>query len=67
VLEEALRLHGLSCLVVAERNAYAQAATVLARSQDELKRAVSAFGRSRSGSWRADEKLAALAAWVALA
>lgn len=67
VLEDAMRSHGLPCLVVVERNAYALAATVLARSEDELKRAVADFGRSLSGPWRADEKMAALAAWMALA
>ncbi len=49
VLEDALRSQGLSCQVVVERNGCAPAATVLARSQDELKCVVSAFGRSRSG------------------
>ena len=67
VLEEALRSQGLPCRVVVERNAYTQAAAVLGRAEDELKRTVSAFGRSRSGPWRADEKLAALAAWMVLA
>jgi hypothetical protein len=67
MLEDALRLHGLRCLIVVERNAYSKAATVLAKSEDELKRTVSGFGKSLSGPWRADEKLAALAAWMALA
>jgi len=67
VLEEALRSHRLPCLIVVERNAYSQAVAVLARAEDELKRAVSDFGRARSGPWRADEKMAALAAWMALA
>ena len=66
VLEDAVRSHGLPCLVVVERNAYSKAAAVLARSEDELKRVVSALNRSLSGPWRADEKMAALVAWMAL-
>jgi hypothetical protein len=66
VLEEALRSCGLSCSMVVERNAYSSAAAVLARAEDDLKRAVSELGHSLSGPWRADEKLAALAAWMAL-
>ncbi len=66
VLEDALRSHGLSCLVIVERNAYARGKEILGRSEEELKRAVAALGRSRSGRWRAEEKLAALSAWMAL-
>jgi len=67
VLDDALRLFGLPCSVVVERNAYSEATTVLKRSEDKLKRAVSDLGRGVSGRWRADEKLAALAAWMTLA
>ena len=66
-LEDAVRSCGLPCSVMVERNAYSKAAAVLARSEDDLKRAVSGFGRSLSGTWRADEKMAALVAWLALA
>jgi hypothetical protein len=67
VLEEALTSNGLACSVVVERSAYAKAASVLGRAENDLKRAVVSLGRSRSGPWRAEEKLAALAAWMALA
>lgn len=74
VLEEALRSNGVASSVIVERNAYAQAAEILSLPEVELKREVSALGRSldsplrlRSGpAWRADEKLAALAAWMVL-
>ena len=66
-LEDAVRSCGLPYSVMVERNAYSKAAAVLARSEDDLKRAVSGFGRSLSGPWRADEKMAALVAWLALA
>jgi hypothetical protein len=65
-LERALRPHGLPCSVLVEREAYSKAAGVLGRSEGELKRAVTELGRPLGGPWRADEKIAALAAWMAL-
>ena len=67
VLEEALTSGGLRCFVLVERDAYAKASSVLGRAEAELKRAVTSLGHSLTGSWRAEEKLAALAAWMALA
>jgi acetylornithine/succinyldiaminopimelate/putrescine aminotransferase len=67
VLEDALRLCGVPCVVIVERTAYSQAAKILKRSEAELKREVASWGRSLDGPWRADEKTAALAAWLALA
>ena len=67
VLEGALQAHGLPCSVVVEREAYTKVAAVMGRSADDLKRAVSGLGRALGGPWRADEKLAALAAWMVLA
>ncbi len=67
VLEEALTSRGLPCSVVVERGAYAKAASVLGRKESDVKRAVARLGRSRSEPWRAEEKLAALAAWMELA
>lgn len=66
VLEKALHSHELSCLVVVERNAYAKAMTVLARTEEELKRTLTDLGRTLGGPWRADEKMAALVAWMTL-
>jgi hypothetical protein len=67
VLEDALRSGGVSSLVIVERNAYARAAEVLRRPAVELKQCVAQLGRSLGGPWRADEKTATLAAWLALA
>src|SRR5262245_61010634 len=64
VLEEALQSHGLRCWVAAERNAYKEAAGVLARPEADVKRMLAGLGRSLGGPWRAEEKLAALAAWM---
>jgi hypothetical protein len=67
VLADALRAHRLSYSVVMERDIYGQAVAVLVRSEGELKRAVTTLGRALEGPWRAEEKLAALAAWMILA
>jgi hypothetical protein len=67
VLEDALGAHGLSCRVFLEREIYSKAAALLARPEQDLKRAVTNLGRSLRGPWRAEEKLAALAAWMILA
>lgn len=66
-LEDALRAQRISCAVFVEKNAYGSAAAALARSEKEVKRLVANLGESHDGPWRAEEKLAALAAWVALA
>jgi hypothetical protein len=52
--------------VVVERAVYARAAERLCRSEPELRRAVTELGRPLGGPWRADEKTATLAAWMAL-
>src|SRR5438046_3000435 len=41
-------------------------ATALHRSESQLRRAVTELGRAIDGPWRADEKTAALAAWMTL-
>lgn len=67
VLEDALRPAGVTCVAVVERDAYANAAAALGRTEDHVKQTVSALGRSAGGPWRADEKLAAALAWMCLA
>lgn len=67
VLEDALREHGLPCRVHLEKNVYLIASPALSKSAAVAKRMISELGESHEGSWRAEEKLAALAAWVALA
>jgi hypothetical protein len=67
VLGAAIHSHALPTLIVVEGAAYSQAESVLDRPEDELRSALADFGRSLSGPWRADQKLAALVAWMALA
>ncbi|HKW55971.1 MAG TPA: hypothetical protein VJN42_01325 [Candidatus Acidoferrum sp.] len=67
VLQDALQGRKISCGVYLEKGAYEAAAPVLRKSAAQAKRTISSLGESHDGSWRAEEKLAALAAWVALA
>ncbi|HMD09920.1 MAG TPA: hypothetical protein VKH63_20470 [Candidatus Acidoferrum sp.] len=65
-LEDALREQGLPSRVLLEKNAYTTASPVLRKSAPETKRIIAGLGDSHEGTWRAEEKLAALAAWIAL-
>jgi hypothetical protein len=67
VLEDALRSHNIPCAVLLEKTAYAAAATALHKSTAQAKSIAANLGDSHDGAWRAEEKLAALAAWMALA
>jgi hypothetical protein len=68
-VEETLRGQEIRADVLLERDAYAHVAARLKQSIDELKRAIQNLGRStpvNSRPWRAEQKLAALAALFAL-
>jgi hypothetical protein len=56
----------LPCTVVVEREAFATASGRLKRPPAGLKRAVGELGRALGGPWRAEEKTAAIAAWMIL-
>jgi len=66
VIEDAARAHRLPCSILVEREAYRVAAESLGGNEAELKRRVAELGKRLGGSWRAEDKLAALAAWRAL-
>jgi hypothetical protein len=66
VLQESLHAHRILSDVLIERDAYAQAAVQLKQSNENVRRMIQKFGRDTEASWRAEQKLAALAAWVAL-
>jgi hypothetical protein len=66
VLMEALQAHRIRTEVFIEQNAYAQAAVKLNESNGNVQRVIQNFGRATQGPWRAEQKLAALAAWLAL-
>jgi hypothetical protein len=65
-LVDALRAHGIRCMILTERDAFVTATNLLKKSPAELQRAVKDLGQSAGGPWRAEQKLAALAAWVAM-
>jgi hypothetical protein len=66
ILEEEFRSLSIPCVVLLEKTAYATAAAALYKSPAEARRVAASLGDSHEGSWRAEEKLAALAAWMAL-
>ena len=66
VLEEALHTCDVRTEILIERNAYAQGAAKLKESNDNIRGVIQDFGRGAQGPWRAEQKLAALAAWLAL-
>jgi hypothetical protein len=66
VLESALRSHGIACEVIVEKQLAARAVSGLARRDVEIRKALAGFGHSLGAPWRADEKHAATAAWLAL-
>ena len=65
---ETLQDHEIHTDVLLERDAYASVAARLKQSSDEVKRAIqdSAICAAKGGPWRAEQKLAALAALFAL-
>ncbi len=66
VLEDAARACGLPSRAIVERDLYAEAEKALGRSAEDLRRAVTSLGASLGRPWRAEEKTAALAAWLTL-
>ena len=66
VLQESLHKHRILSDVLIERDAYARAAVQLKQSNENVRRMIQNFGRAAKASWRAEQKLAALAAWVSL-
>jgi hypothetical protein len=66
VLKEALQAHRIRTEVLIERNAYAQGAMKLEESNEYVRRVIQNFGQATQRSWRAEQKLAALGAWIAL-
>jgi hypothetical protein len=66
VLQQSLHGHGIRTEVLLEREAYGKAAVELKQSTENVRRVIQNFGRDAKASWRAEQKLAAIAAWVAL-
>lgn len=66
-LRHAGRRAGISVLEVKEKELLLRAIEVFGISEVELKHRLGALGRAAGPPWAEDQKLAALAAWVALA
>jgi hypothetical protein len=68
-VEQTLHDHEICIDVLLERDAYPSVAARLKQSIDDVKRAIEELGRSaaaKAGPWRAEQKLAAVAALFAL-
>jgi len=65
-LDQALNAHGIRTFILLERDAYARAGAQLKKSCDDVRQTIQNLGRSTEGSWRVEQKLAALGAWLAL-
>jgi hypothetical protein len=62
VVAEALARQGIDCGVLVERDAYARVAADQESKEPQLRAQVAALGQGRIKPWRAEEKLATLAA-----
>jgi hypothetical protein len=65
-LEAALQSRGIQCAIFIERDTYPTASNLLRQSHTQIQQTLAGLGRSVNGPWRADQKLAALAAWMSL-
>jgi len=65
-LEQALEANRVSCSIFVEKTLVAETAKKLHRPDEDIQRVVAGFGRALGGSWRAEEKAAARAAWIVL-
>ena len=65
-MQRALAAQKIFCKVFLEKTAYKTESHALRKSPAEAKRTIASLGDAHEGSWRAEEKLAALAAWTAL-
>ena len=66
VIERAAKRHALRTVTTVERDMMPLAAIALGQSEGVLRRAVTELGGPASGPWRAEQKMAALAAWMIL-
>ena len=66
MLEAALQSRGIRCAIFREHDTYAEAAKTLDKSPAQIKRVLARLGDATNGPWRAEQKLAALVAWMSL-
>jgi hypothetical protein len=66
VLVDALGARQIACDVIVEKTLAAESAKALTRTNAQIAKALGEFGHALGGPWRAEEKAAASAAWMAL-
>ncbi len=66
VVIDAAEQRGLKCAVRRERDLYADAAKALKKSEAAIRKTLSEIGRHVETGWRAEQKAAALGAWMIL-
>jgi hypothetical protein len=66
VVEDAAKRSNVAPMIWRERDLYQSGAETLGRRETTLRAKVTALGTGLRGSWRAEQKAAALAAWVVL-
>jgi hypothetical protein len=66
VIADALAARKIDCAVHVEKQLGGESSKALKRTSGEIARTVSEFGRTLGPPWRAEEKAAATAAWLAL-
>ena len=66
VVIEAAEKQGLKCAVNRERDLYAEAAKKLKKTEAAIRKILGEIGRGVDGGWRAEQKAAALSAWMLL-
>jgi hypothetical protein len=66
-LLQAAELRGLDAVAVPKRSIWEQAEAALGVARDELRKWIDAIRRDLGPPWAEDQKLAALAAWIAIA
>jgi len=67
VVEHGAGRSRLPCSIWRQRDLYARAAAILKQPEPKLRVALSVLRRPELGPWRAEQKAAALAAWLVLA
>lgn len=63
VVAESLAAYGVDCVVLVEREAYNRVAAEIDSTESQLRKDIDALGHGKVRPWRAEEKLATLAAW----
>ena len=67
VIEDGMKVAGLKVSVTAERDLFSKAVETLGIAEGKLKAQLTVMGKNVEGSWRSEEKAAAMAAWMTLA